>query len=85
MKMKPMGITATILSITDEAQGVKTFEIEKPEGFDFLPGQYCWVSLPEFKPSPMALASGNNDFTNGTRKINSGYLSTTRPEKLAAR
>ena len=53
--------TATILSIKHEAQGVKTFEIEKPIGFDFSPGQYCWLSLPKYNPSPMALASGTNE------------------------
>ncbi|MHA2503298.1 MAG: hypothetical protein ACXAE3_10555 [Candidatus Kariarchaeaceae archaeon] len=50
-----------ILSIRDEAQGVKTFEVERPDNFEFLPGQFCWISIPGYSPSPMAIASGSQE------------------------
>lgn len=52
---------AIIQEIKDEADGVKTFVFDKPADFNFYPGQYCWLSLPGFEASPMAIASGNSD------------------------
>lgn len=39
-----------ILQIIDECRDVKTFRLEKPDGFDFIAGQYCMVKLGELRP-----------------------------------
>jgi len=56
-------MTTTIKAIHDEAAGVKTFALDKPDDFKFTPGQYCWLSLPDtdYDPAPMAIASGTED------------------------
>jgi len=42
---------------------VKSFIFDRPDGFSFKPGQYCWISLPnsDYQPAPMAIASGNKE------------------------
>lgn len=52
---------AEILEIIDETDGIKTFNLTKPENFEFKSGQYAWLSLPELSKAPMAIASGAKD------------------------
>lgn len=53
-----------IKDIIDETANVKTFVFERPRDFQFKPGQFCWISLPnqpKLGRSPMAIASGMNE------------------------
>jgi ferredoxin-NADP reductase len=42
-----MEYTAKFIGRETQAAGVTLFRIEKPEGFQFLAGQYCLVSVPD--------------------------------------
>jgi len=55
--------SAAIREIREEATGIKTFVVDRPDDFTFMPGQYCWISIPQYKAAPMAIASGNTDTT----------------------
>ena len=55
----------TIEKIVDETSANKTFFLKKPVDFNNLPGQFCWLTLPEFRVqggnfprTPMAVGSG---------------------------
>lgn len=71
----------TIGNIIQETPDVKTFILEKPQGFSHLPGQFCWLTLPSlikpgdsFPRTPMAIASGVHDNELVFSFRNWGYL-----------
>ena len=54
-----------IEKIVNETSANKTFILTKPANFNNLPGQFCWLTLPEFRAqspdfprTPMAVGSG---------------------------
>ncbi|MFW6378888.1 MAG: ferredoxin--NADP reductase, partial [Nanoarchaeota archaeon] len=50
--------TVTITHISDETHDTRTFTTDRPEGFDFSPGQYCLFWLDGFSRSrPFTIAS----------------------------
>lgn len=44
-----MEFKAKLIGKKDEAKGTKTFIFEKPAGFEYQAGQYCYFTLPELK------------------------------------
>ncbi|MFW5865953.1 MAG: ferredoxin--NADP reductase [Nanoarchaeota archaeon] len=50
--------TVTITEISDETHDTRSFTTDRPEGFDFSPGQYCLFWLDSFsRPRPFTIAS----------------------------
>lgn len=54
-----------ILGVRDEGEGFKTYRLERPDGFDFVPGQYINVrpknGITAISPLQLAIASGVSD------------------------
>lgn len=70
-----------IEKIVEETSANKTFILSKPTNFNNLPGQFCWLTLPElraqgeeFPRTPMAVGSGVSEDKLVFSFRNWGYL-----------
>lgn len=68
-----MRFTAKILRIMKRTTDTRSFQVSKPEGFEFLPGQYLLVSVlrgDEFLTKPLSISSSpTDDFLEITKRL----------------
>ena len=89
-----MTYPATLLERTEAAQGIWTYRLERPEGFSFRAGQWCFLNLPDMglqderglrRPLSIASSPGETGLLFGTKDSESAFKRTLRAMPIGTR
>lgn len=82
-----MKFKSTIIEILERTKDVKSFRVEKVEGFDYYPGQYILVSVPigsVFLTKPLSISSSPTEgFIEVTKRLTGHEFSNAMSELRA--